>query len=88
MGTGTTAATRREAVDAACASIAAGASHVVFGMPASDYKRLLNFLSTHDCMVDFHAYRTGEVDPSTRIVAVAAHGPVAHTSDDTPPAAG
>ena len=35
VGTGTTATTRREAVDAACASIAAGASHVVFGMPAS-----------------------------------------------------
>lgn len=35
VGTGTTAATRREAVQAAEASIRAGASHVIVGMPAA-----------------------------------------------------
>lgn len=29
----------------------------LFGMPDSDYKRFLNFLSTHDCVVDFRPYR-------------------------------
>jgi len=28
-------------------------------MPASDYKRFLNFLAAHDCNVDFRAYRNG-----------------------------
>jgi transcriptional regulator with PAS, ATPase and Fis domain len=60
----------------------------VFGMPASDYKRFLNFLSAHDCMVDFHLYRTNEADTSTPIVGIAAHGPVAHNTDDTTPSAG
>jgi transcriptional regulator with GAF, ATPase, and Fis domain len=31
----------------------------LFGMPATDYKRFLNFLTTHDCVVDFHPYRSG-----------------------------
>jgi alkanesulfonate monooxygenase SsuD/methylene tetrahydromethanopterin reductase-like flavin-dependent oxidoreductase (luciferase family) len=35
VGTGTTAASRREALDAALASVRAGASHVIFGMPAA-----------------------------------------------------
>ena len=29
----------------------------LFGMPVSDYKRLLNFLTTHDCAVDFRPFR-------------------------------
>lgn len=31
----------------------------LFGMPQSDYKRFLNFLGTHDCVVDFRPYRGG-----------------------------
>ena len=31
----------------------------LFGMPASDYKRFLNFLAAQDCNVDFRAYRNG-----------------------------
>jgi transcriptional regulator with GAF, ATPase, and Fis domain len=31
----------------------------LFGLPASDYKRLLNFLAAHDCNVDFRAFRSG-----------------------------
>jgi len=28
-----------------------------FGMPASDYKRFMNFLAAHDCVVDFREFR-------------------------------
>jgi transcriptional regulator with PAS, ATPase and Fis domain len=31
----------------------------LFGLPASDYKRFLNFLAAHDCNVDFRAFRNG-----------------------------
>jgi hypothetical protein len=34
----------------------------LFGMPAKDYKRFLNFLSTHDCSVDFRPFRSAETD--------------------------
>jgi hypothetical protein len=29
-------------------------------MPQSDYKRFLNFLSTHGCSVDFREFRSGK----------------------------
>jgi DNA-binding NtrC family response regulator len=31
----------------------------LFGMPTEDYKRFLNFLTTHDCVVDFRPFRLG-----------------------------
>ena len=31
----------------------------VFGMPESDYKRFMNFLAAHKCVVDFHEFRGG-----------------------------
>jgi hypothetical protein len=31
----------------------------VLGMPPGDYKRFLNFLSTHGCSVDFREFRSG-----------------------------
>ena len=31
----------------------------LFGMPAADYKRFLNFLAAHGCNVDFRAFRSG-----------------------------
>ena len=31
----------------------------VFGMPPSDYKRFMNFLAAHSCVVDFHEFRAG-----------------------------
>jgi transcriptional regulator with PAS, ATPase and Fis domain len=34
----------------------------LFGMPPSDYKRFLNFLTTHDCVVDYRPYRSGGKD--------------------------
>ncbi len=30
----------------------------LFGIPSSDYKRFMNFLSTHDCRVDYREFRT------------------------------
>ena len=29
----------------------------LFGMPESDYKRFMNFLATHECVVDFREFR-------------------------------
>jgi transcriptional regulator with PAS, ATPase and Fis domain len=37
----------------------------LFGMPATDYKRFLNFLTTHDCVVDFRPYRSGGKDSAS-----------------------
>jgi DNA-binding NtrC family response regulator len=31
----------------------------VLGMPPGDYKRFLNFLSTHSCSIDFREFRSG-----------------------------
>ena len=31
----------------------------LFGMPSSDYKKVLNFLAAHDCMVDYREFRQG-----------------------------
>jgi DNA-binding NtrC family response regulator len=56
----------------------------LFGMPESDYKRLLNFLSSHDCVVDFHPYRTGQVAAS-RIFGNAAANRAAGSDDDIDP---
>jgi len=51
----------------------------LFGMPDADYKRFLNFLSSHDCTVDFRDYRPstrgttlGGADPLVASVAAAA----------------
>ena len=35
----------------------------LFGMSPEDYKRFLNFLTTHDCNVDFRKFRSGETAP-------------------------
>jgi DNA-binding NtrC family response regulator len=34
----------------------------LFGIPASDYKRFMNFLAAHDCVVDFRQFRGGSRD--------------------------
>jgi DNA-binding NtrC family response regulator len=34
----------------------------LFGIPAADYKRFMNFLSTHDCRADFREFRNGNGD--------------------------
>ena len=33
----------------------------LFGMPDSDYKRLMNFLAAHECVVDFRQFRADSV---------------------------
>jgi DNA-binding NtrC family response regulator len=40
----------------------------LFNIPASDYKRFLNFLSTHDCRADFREFRNahGELAQAVR----------------------
>jgi two-component system response regulator AtoC len=38
----------------------------LFGMPAGDYKRFLNFLAAHDCRADFREFRNGAPDVSQR----------------------
>ena len=38
----------------------------LFGMPAEDYKRFVNFLAAHDCSVDFRGFRHGEPVESRR----------------------
>ena len=40
----------------------------LFGMPASDYKRFMNFLATHDCRAEFREFRnsTQELKPAVR----------------------
>jgi DNA-binding NtrC family response regulator len=34
----------------------------LFGMPAGDYKRFMNFLSTHECRADYREFRTAKAD--------------------------
>jgi DNA-binding NtrC family response regulator len=34
----------------------------LFGMPAGEYKRFMNFLSTHDCRADYREFRTAKGD--------------------------
>jgi DNA-binding NtrC family response regulator len=39
----------------------------LFGIPPGDYKRFMNFLSTHDCRVDYREFRAARADaPHTR----------------------
>ena len=37
----------------------------LFGMPAGDYKRFMNFLATHDCGVEFREFRNADADLSS-----------------------
>jgi len=38
----------------------------LFGMPAGDYKRFLNFLAAHDCRADFREFRNGGAEVGRR----------------------
>jgi DNA-binding NtrC family response regulator len=38
----------------------------LFRIPDEDYKRLLNFLATHDCMPDFREFRSGTASDEDR----------------------
>jgi transcriptional regulator with PAS, ATPase and Fis domain len=37
-----------------------------FGIKQDDYKRFMNFLATHDCVVDYRAFRTDAADMAER----------------------
>jgi len=56
----------------------------LFGMPARDYKRFLNFLAAHDCRTDFREFRNGTPEPERRTLPIAlpqlepAGAPVGH----------
>ncbi len=56
----------------------------LFGIPDAHYKRFLNFLSSHDCTVDFRDYRpstrptaadTGSFQPGARLPVTAGYTP-------------
>jgi DNA-binding NtrC family response regulator len=56
----------------------------LFGMPARDYKRFLNFLAAHDCRADFREFRNGVpgVQRQPRFVLPPLHpGKIAVASD-------
>ena len=42
----------------------------LFGVPESDYKRFMNFLAAHDCVVDFREFRNGSTDQDTILPSV------------------
>ena len=55
----------------------------LFGMKASDYCRFHNFLSGHDCKLDFREFRTGQSQPPARPPnVVAPSNPAADTSTE------
>ena len=41
----------------------------LFRIPASDYKRFLNFLAAHDCAVDYREFRNGSQPARPRVVS-------------------
>ena len=43
----------------------------LFGMRAEDYKRLMNFLSAHRCVIDFRPYRSGQAIADDERLAIA-----------------
>jgi transcriptional regulator with PAS, ATPase and Fis domain len=42
----------------------------LFGMPVTDYKRFINFLTTHDCRPDYREFRRGSGDDDLRAIRV------------------
>ena len=46
----------------------------LFGMSPSDYKRFLNFLTTHDCRVDYREFRSGDGEATPSSCPAAGNG--------------
>ena len=42
----------------------------LFGIPSNDYKRFMNFLSTHDCRADFREFRNADGDQPRSVRAI------------------
>ena len=51
----------------------------LFGMPASDYRRFMNFLAAHDCSVAFREFREAAPTP-----ADAGESPLGSAAMDVP----
>jgi len=54
----------------------------LFGLADQDYKKLLNFLKAHDCVIDYRPFRAGSAPPRARrssahLLPTPAHGAVA-----------
>ena len=60
----------------------------LFRIPASDYKRFMNFLATHDCRPDFREFRnpTNVLDrrPTVRFPGLRPMKPAENGAGDTP----
>ena len=52
----------------------------LFGIPSRDYKRFLNFLSTHGCTVDYRSIRNGSRNLALRNNAVVPEDPAARAA--------
>jgi hypothetical protein len=48
----------------------------LFGMPESQYKRFMNFLATHECVVDFREFRSGLGEPGAILPSAGPPQPV------------
>ena len=61
----------------------------LFGMPESQYKRFMNFLATHECVVDFREFRSGLSEPGAILPSAGPPQPVkaASRSGSAEPAA-
>ena len=58
----------------------------LFGLPAGDYKRFLNFLAAHDCGSDFREFRSGAPELRRRPPLVLPHPPRRTDVDPQPSA--
>jgi transcriptional regulator with PAS, ATPase and Fis domain len=60
----------------------------LFGVPESDYKRFMNFLAAHDCVVDFREFRNAPSEADAMLSTIApAPRPVRARSRSAEPAA-
>ncbi len=59
----------------------------LFGIPASDYKRFMNFLATHDCRADFREFRNANADAPQAVRAVMPALPPLSNLPGRPPSA-
>ena len=59
----------------------------LFGIPAADYKRFMNFLSTHDCRPDYREFRNGDGSEARPVRAIMPRLPPLKTPPALEPAA-
>jgi DNA-binding NtrC family response regulator len=59
----------------------------LFGIPAGDYKRFMNFLATHDCRADFREFRNANADAPQAVRTIMPTLPPLQTPAASRPAA-